>query len=72
MDRRPKKIAEREEVIEGQRVIVQVLEPAQSEQPVDFLDLSHWGRAVMQDIDFYDVGGQTVFPIHLLLRHQRA
>ena len=28
---------------------------------VDFLDLSHWGRAVMQDIDFYDVGGQTVF-----------
>ena len=46
---------------------------------VDFLDLSHWGRAVMQDIDFYDVGGQTVFPIygtsgghrggvHLLLR----
>jgi hypothetical protein len=31
---------------------------------VDFLDLSHWGRAVMQDIDFYDVGGQTVFPIY--------
>ena len=25
---------------------------------VDFLDLSHWGRAVMQDIDFYDVGGK--------------
>jgi hypothetical protein len=31
---------------------------------VDFLDLSHWGRAVMQDIDFYDVGGQTLFPIY--------
>ncbi len=31
---------------------------------VDFLDLSHWGRAVMQDVDFYDVGGQTVFPIY--------
>ncbi len=31
---------------------------------VDFLDLAHWGRAVMQDIDFYDVGGQTVFPIY--------
>jgi len=31
---------------------------------VDFLDLSHWGRAVIQDIDFYDVGGQTVFPIY--------
>ena len=31
---------------------------------VDFLDRSHWGRAVMQDIDFYDGGGQTVFPIY--------
>jgi len=31
---------------------------------IDFLDLAHWGRAVMQDIDFYDVGGQTVFPIY--------
>ena len=31
---------------------------------MDFLDLSHWGRAVMQDIDFYDLGGQTVFPIY--------
>lgn len=31
---------------------------------IDFLDLSHWGRAVMQDIDFCDVGGQTVFPIY--------
>jgi hypothetical protein len=31
---------------------------------VDFLDLTHWGRAVMQDVDFYDVGGQTVFPIY--------
>jgi hypothetical protein len=31
---------------------------------IDFLDLSHWGRAVMQDIDYYEVGGQTVFPIY--------
>src|SRR6201993_2836465 len=31
---------------------------------VDFLDLSHWGRAVMKDIDFFEVGGQTVFPIY--------
>jgi hypothetical protein len=31
---------------------------------VDFLDLSHWGRAVLQDIDFYEVGGNTVFPIY--------
>ena len=31
---------------------------------VDFLDLSHWGRAVMKDIDFFDVAGNTVFPIY--------
>ncbi len=31
---------------------------------IDFLDVSHWGRAVTQDIDFYEVGGQTVFPIY--------
>jgi hypothetical protein len=31
---------------------------------VDFLDLSHWGRAVMKEIDFFDIGGQTVFPIY--------
>ena len=31
---------------------------------IDFLDLSHWGRAVMQDIDYYEVGGNTVFPIY--------
>ncbi len=31
---------------------------------VDFLDLAHWGRAVMKDIDYYEVGGQTVFPIY--------
>src|SRR5579862_7061832 len=30
----------------------------------DFLDLSHWGRAVMKDIDFYEVNGNTVFPIY--------
>jgi hypothetical protein len=32
---------------------------------IDFFNLSHSGRAVMQDIDFYDdIGGQTVFPIY--------
>jgi hypothetical protein len=31
---------------------------------IDFLDLSHWGRAVMKDIDFFQVGDQTVFPIY--------
>jgi hypothetical protein len=31
---------------------------------IDFINLSHWGRAVMQDIDFYEIGGQTVFPIY--------
>ncbi len=31
---------------------------------IDFLDLSHWGRAVMKDIDYFEVGGQTVFPIY--------
>jgi hypothetical protein len=31
---------------------------------VDFLDLSHWGRAVIKDIDFFEIGGQTVFPIY--------
>src|SRR5580658_5723002 len=31
---------------------------------VDFLDLSHWGRAVIKDIDFFEVGEQTVFPIY--------
>jgi hypothetical protein len=31
---------------------------------VDFLDLSHWGRAVMKDIDYFEVGSQTVFPIY--------
>jgi hypothetical protein len=31
---------------------------------VDFLDLTHWGRAVMKDIDYFEVGGQTVFPIY--------
>src|SRR6266702_3136760 len=27
---------------------------------VDFLDLSHWGQAVLKDIDFYEVNGNTV------------
>src|SRR5271169_4073138 len=31
---------------------------------VDFLDLSHWGRAGLKDIDFYEVNGNTVFPIY--------
>jgi len=31
---------------------------------VDFLDLSHWGRAVLKDIDFYEVNGNTVFPVY--------
>jgi hypothetical protein len=31
---------------------------------IDFIDLSHWGRAVMKDIDYYEIGGQTVFPIY--------
>jgi hypothetical protein len=31
---------------------------------VDFLDLSHWGRAVTKDIDFFEIGGNTVFPIY--------
>jgi len=35
-----------------------------SQTRVDFLDLSHWGRAVIKDIDFFEVGGNTVFPIY--------
>ncbi len=31
---------------------------------IDFIDLSHWGRAVMKDVDFFSVGDQTVFPIY--------
>ena len=31
---------------------------------IDFLDLSHWGRAVMKDIDYFEIGGQTVFPVY--------
>ena len=31
---------------------------------IDFLDMSHWGRAVMKDIDYFEVGGQTIFPIY--------
>ena len=31
---------------------------------IDFLDLSHWGRAIMKDIDFFQVGDQSVFPIY--------
>lgn len=31
---------------------------------VYFLDLSHWGRAVMQDIDYFQVGKDVMFPIY--------
>jgi len=31
---------------------------------VDYLDLSHWGRAVMQDVDYYDVDSNIMFPIY--------
>lgn len=32
---------------------------------IDFLDLSHWGRAVMQDIDYYSLpGGEIMFPLY--------
>lgn len=32
---------------------------------VDFLDLAHWGRAVMQDIDYYSLpGGEIMFPLY--------
>jgi hypothetical protein len=28
---------------------------------IDFLCLDQWGRAVMKDIDFFEIGGQTIF-----------
>jgi hypothetical protein len=31
---------------------------------IDLLDLSHWGRAVMKDIDFYEINSNTVFPVY--------
>jgi len=31
---------------------------------IDFLDLSHWGRAVMKEVDYFKVGSTTVFPIY--------
>jgi hypothetical protein len=31
---------------------------------VDFIDFSHWGRAEMKEIDFYETGGNTKFPIY--------
>ena len=48
---------------------------------VDFLDLSHWGRAVIKDIDYLRGGrpnrlpdlrnvGRTLRGVHLLLRHR--
>jgi hypothetical protein len=33
---------------------------------VDFLDLSHCGRAVLKDVDFYEVNGNTVFAIFVV------
>jgi hypothetical protein len=31
---------------------------------IDFTALAHWGRAVSKDIDLYEVGGQTIFPLY--------
>lgn len=31
---------------------------------IDFLALANWVRAITEDIDFYEVGGQTVFPVY--------
>jgi hypothetical protein len=31
---------------------------------IDFLDMSHWGRAVMQDIDYFEIGNDTIFPVY--------
>src|SRR5581483_10696848 len=31
---------------------------------IDFLALGHWGRAVLKDVDFYEVNGNTVFPVY--------
>ncbi|HUJ40837.1 MAG TPA: hypothetical protein VLW54_09845, partial [Candidatus Acidoferrales bacterium] len=31
---------------------------------IDFIALARWGRAVMKEIDFYEIGGQTVFPVY--------
>ena len=31
---------------------------------IDFLTMAHWGRAVMQDIDYYKTGTQTIFPVY--------
>lgn len=31
---------------------------------IDFIALNNWVRAVIQDIDMYEVGGQTVFPVY--------
>ena len=33
---------------------------------VDFLDLSNCDRAVLKDIDFYEVNGNTVFAIFMV------
>jgi hypothetical protein len=31
---------------------------------IDFIALARWGRAVMKEIDYYEIGGQTVFPVY--------
>lgn len=31
---------------------------------IDFIALANWVRAVIQEIDFYEVGGQTIFPVY--------
>ena len=35
-----------------------------SQTRIDFLDLSHWGRAVMKDVDYFEIGGNTMFQIY--------
>jgi hypothetical protein len=31
---------------------------------IDFINLDEWGRAVVKEIDYYEVDGQTIFPIY--------
>lgn len=70
---------ERESVIQRLEQIMREQEPeapisltpvnsraSRDQTRVDFLDLSHWGRAVLKDIGFYEVNGNTVFPIDRL------
>jgi hypothetical protein len=42
------------------------IKPSQKGVPgrIDGIAAKHWGRAVIQEIDYYDVNGQTIFPIY--------